>query len=321
MESAGHPIQVVVRRTGLSADVLRAWERRYRIVEPGRAGSGRRLYSNEDIRRLIALRRAIEGGRAIGSIAHLSTEAVEALLAEDATRAVPRARLRRGRPPSVPAGGEPNAAVGSLLDQAMAAVHAFASTDLHETLCLGSVALSQRHLIDQLLLPLLHRVGEEWRDGTLRPGQEHLASEVVRSFVATLPVGSTAIHAPRFLSTTPVGQYHEFGALLAAVTASNAGWSSTYLGPNLPAEEIAAAAIRSGAGVIGLSVIYPAGDERLVDEISRLSAALPEGLTIVMGGPGIAPVQPALSSLGVRTARELKELFSILDELLSRPTP
>ena len=51
-EQPRHPIQVVVRRTGLSADLLRAWERRYAAVEPGRTSTGRRLYSDRDIERL-----------------------------------------------------------------------------------------------------------------------------------------------------------------------------------------------------------------------------------------------------------------------------
>jgi MerR family transcriptional regulator, light-induced transcriptional regulator len=47
-----HPIQVVTRRTGVSADVLRVWEKRYAVVTPIRSASGRRLYSDADIERL-----------------------------------------------------------------------------------------------------------------------------------------------------------------------------------------------------------------------------------------------------------------------------
>ena len=44
-ERATYPLGVVVRLTGLSADVIRVWERRYSVVSPDRTGSRRRLYS------------------------------------------------------------------------------------------------------------------------------------------------------------------------------------------------------------------------------------------------------------------------------------
>jgi DNA-binding transcriptional MerR regulator len=78
-----HPIQVVVRRTGLTADVLRAWEKRYGVIEPGRSEGGRRLYSDRDIERLRLLRRATGAGRRISQIAGLATEELAALVKED----------------------------------------------------------------------------------------------------------------------------------------------------------------------------------------------------------------------------------------------
>src|SRR6185312_8172121 len=79
-----HPMRVVTRRTGLSADLLRAWERRYEVVKPSRSEGGRRLYSDADIERLRLLYRATLAGRSIGQVAELSTEALTALVRLDA---------------------------------------------------------------------------------------------------------------------------------------------------------------------------------------------------------------------------------------------
>ena len=65
------PIGYVSITTGLSAHVLRAWERRYKAVKPGRSSSGRRLYSQEDIDRLALLKRAVARGNSISQIADL----------------------------------------------------------------------------------------------------------------------------------------------------------------------------------------------------------------------------------------------------------
>src|SRR5688500_16961654 len=79
-----HPMRVVTRRTGLNADLLRVWEKRYDVVKPARSSGGRRLYSDDDIERLRLLYRATLAGRNIGQVAGLSTQALSRLVLQDA---------------------------------------------------------------------------------------------------------------------------------------------------------------------------------------------------------------------------------------------
>ena len=81
-----HPIRVVAQRTGLSPATLRAWERRYQVVEPGRSAGGQRLYSDRDVERLRRLHQLTEAGRPISLVASLPDEALEELQAEDRGR-------------------------------------------------------------------------------------------------------------------------------------------------------------------------------------------------------------------------------------------
>ena len=76
-----HPIGVVSRRTGLKPDLIRAWERRYGAVAPGRSDTRRRFYSDADIARLQLLKRVVDTGRSIGQVANLSNEELESLAA------------------------------------------------------------------------------------------------------------------------------------------------------------------------------------------------------------------------------------------------
>ncbi|UCC49299.1 MAG: MerR family transcriptional regulator, partial [Gemmatimonadota bacterium] len=78
-----HPIRIVARRTGLSRDVLRAWELRHGAVEPERTPAGQRLYSDDDIERLRLIQRSLEAGRRIGQVAGLPTEELARLVGED----------------------------------------------------------------------------------------------------------------------------------------------------------------------------------------------------------------------------------------------
>lgn len=77
---AGEPILVVSKRTGLPMATLRAWERRYGFPLPQRRpGTNRRLYSQLDIERLVAVKRAMESGYRVGDLLGKSLEALDAL--------------------------------------------------------------------------------------------------------------------------------------------------------------------------------------------------------------------------------------------------
>src|SRR5688500_15622251 len=82
-----HPIRIVMDRTGLSLETLRAWERRYGAVRPGRTDGSQRRYSDADVERLRLLARLVSGGRSIGQVARLGTEELAALSREDAEQA------------------------------------------------------------------------------------------------------------------------------------------------------------------------------------------------------------------------------------------
>ena len=70
----GYRIGAVARLTGIETVTIRMWERRYAVVEPQRSAGGNRLYSREDINRLAMIKRLVDEGNAIGTIAHLSPE-------------------------------------------------------------------------------------------------------------------------------------------------------------------------------------------------------------------------------------------------------
>jgi DNA-binding transcriptional MerR regulator len=84
----GHPISVVVRRTGLTQDILRAWEKRYQAVVPLRTDTGRRLYTEDQVAKLRLLKQLVDGGRRISDVAELDLPTLQRLADEDAKEAV-----------------------------------------------------------------------------------------------------------------------------------------------------------------------------------------------------------------------------------------
>jgi methanogenic corrinoid protein MtbC1 len=114
---------------------------------------------------------------------------------------------------------------------------------------------------------------------------------------------------------TPTGQVHEFGALLVAATAAAEGWRVTYLGPDLPAEDIAEGAIRTRARAVAVSIVYPSGGLAVDDELRRLRSALPKDITVLLGGAGAAAYGPSIEEIGAVRLTSLEDLRAMLRTL------
>ena len=317
--SPRHSIGVVARRTGLKPDLIRAWERRYSAVEPGRTQTRRRFYSDADIERLLLLRRVVGSGRGIGQVAHLSNQELRALIAEEpAARTVPVVRGPALPPARESSSHAPEDEAEPYLTLCLAAARRLDVQELERQLEQALIALSRQHLLDKLLMPLMQRIGDLWQHGDLRPIHEHMTSSVVRTFVGSLRAAYHApATAPQLIVTTPARQLHELGALIAAAAAATDGWQVTYLGSDLPAEEIAAAAIQKGAKAVGLSVVYPPDDPLLPDELRRLRRLLPRTTQIVVGGRAAAAYAAILDEIEARRVESLKELREELELLRS----
>lgn len=180
----------------------------------------------------------------------------------------------------------------------------------------AAVTLSGPQLRNGVIVPLMHLIGERWREGSLRIVHEHFATSIVRSFLAGMSAGAEkAATAPTVLVTTPSGQHHELGALLAAGAADDFGWNAVYLGPNLPAEEIAAAVRHFHPRVLALSVIYRNGDTLAQKEFRKLAQYLDDDVVVIVGGRAMPALQPLLDELGMRTADNLSDFQDLLSQL------
>jgi methanogenic corrinoid protein MtbC1 len=307
----GHPIKVAVRRTGLSPHVIRVWEKRYDAVTPTRTPTNRRLYTDADIRRLLLLRKATLTGHSIGHIAHLPTEQLAELVAQEEAMAAPPAP---DVPPPVASIPEP---VISYLERCLAATEQLDATELESTLMRARVAFSQPVFIEHLIVPLMQHIGERWRDGSLRIMHEHLASAVIRTILGTLQEHTMEVAetAPTLVVATPTGQLHEIGALLVAATAAREGWNIIYLGPNLPAEEIAAAVQHKHARALALSIVHPADDPRVEQELMKLHQYLVQDMPVLVGGRAAHGYRQVLQRIGAKALDDMPSLRTYLETI------
>lgn len=267
-----YPIRAVARLTGIPLDTLRAWERRYQAVEPRRDERGR-VYSAADVARLKRLAALVREGHAIGQIASLSNAALSKLQA----------------PTEIAAAASTTVDLAPIRD-------ALARYDLPAIAAIldrHAIVLPADALIFSVLLPILRDLGARWESGAIRPAQEHLVSAAIRSVLGGLL--RTLPNSPRagtLLLATAAGERHELGLLCAAVLAAAKGINVVYLGPDLPASDIAHAATIAEADTVLIAATQAAVDSRELRALFRV----PENVEIWVGGAHAAALRAAIGS-------------------------
>jgi DNA-binding transcriptional MerR regulator len=233
-----YPMRVVSRLTGLSADTIRVWERRYSAVAPDRTEGNKRRYNGSQVRRLVLLRRATELGHSIGQVARLHDEELRRIIGETS--------------PDI---GSQVSLYAALVEDYLEAVTVYDVQRAESILTRTAAILPPMTLTLEVIVPLMRRVGEAWLADQLRVAHEHIISGQLRSLLGTLMRHTEPMPgAPRIIVATPPRHLHEFGAIIGAFMAASRGYEPIYLGTNLPYDEISDAADQAHASTILLSV-------------------------------------------------------------------
>ena len=318
MDPKRYPMRAVSEATGLTAHVIRVWEKRYAAIVPFRTPTNHRLYSEEDIERLKLLKAAIEAGQKISRIARLSRDEILDLIEEKSNHGKETDRSFSSQPQIIPLeeDRQSNNVSQYHLDQCYKATEDLNPTALETALIEASVELSQPRLIETVITPLMEKIGSRWQDGSLRIVNQQLASEVIRNFLVGMrSVFNITESAPVVVVATPTGQAHDIGAFTIALVAEAEGWKVIYLGSNLPAEEIAAAAHLNKAIAVALSVTYPPDDPKLKHEAQKLYYGLSELVSIIVGGIAAEAYDGIWDEIGARRVTDLNNFRQVLRQL------
>ncbi|MBL1214608.1 MAG: MerR family transcriptional regulator [Ignavibacteriae bacterium] len=293
-----YPIKAVAQKTGLSVHVIRAWEKRYNAVVPNRTETNRRLYSESDIEKLQILLKLTDQGHNIGGIANLSIDELRDLVEDRQEPRMENYKVQREvRQPTDP---------DKYFTSCLKSVYALDLKELESTLYKASVSFSQPVLLDRIIIPLITHIGDLWKEGEIRVYHEHMVTASLRGFLSNLiDTSKNSESAPKILATTPQGQLHELGALIVSAVASSEGWNVTYLGPNLPAEEIVGAAEQLNCKAIAISIVYPLDDYMLRKELIKFKQILPDNISLLVGGKGARGYLDVLEEIGARVILDI----------------
>lgn len=263
-----YSIKAVTSITGINAETLRAWERRYGAVIPQRDKSGRRIYSPDDVERLTLLHKAREAGHSISKLAKLQSAELDDLLSRNDQTL--------------------NLNNEMIFVQVVDALMQYRLDKCEDLLRRALIAMDPVQYAQDFLMPLLIKVGELWHEGRLSITQEHMFSNCVKRIVLSLvhnlmPFSGGQI---KLIFATLPGEQHEFGILLSCLLAANQGCTCYYLGSSLPVEELVNAQKKLSADVIVLSLVNTEKEEETSTNLQQLVAEIDEKTALWIGGAG-----------------------------------
>jgi DNA-binding transcriptional MerR regulator/methylmalonyl-CoA mutase cobalamin-binding subunit len=267
-------IKAVSQATGVSIETLRAWERRYRVVVPARDPNGRRSYAPEDVIRLRKLHEATERGHAISKLARFSDEELAAVLAAPGKE------------------GPPQLASRSFANQMVVAAENYRPEDCEQALSMALALLPLGDVVRNVLTPVLLDIGERWHSGTFNVAQERIVTGTVRRQVgAVLDTYNRITSSSPIVFATLTEERHELGILMAALIAASRGARCHYLGPDVPAADIAIYARRVAAAVVVLSVPLRASLALANAGVAELAQSLPRPIGLWIGGSAVPQLE------------------------------
>jgi DNA-binding transcriptional MerR regulator len=244
------------RRTGLRPEVLRAWERRYGLLEPQRTGGGQRLYTAHDERRIRRMQGYVSDGFSPAVAARMALGEVAADAAAEAAGSV----AARGEPtaPAGPADAPtlPPVALDVLARALREALDSFDDAAANAAVDRLFATYSLDTVLRDVLLPFFAELGDRWERGEATIAQEHFASALVSGRLRGLARGWDLGSGPRALVGCPPGEAHELGLLCFSLALRARGWRVSYLGADVPVGALQDTCRRLDPAVVVLAAVH-----------------------------------------------------------------
>lgn len=248
------------RRTGVTVPTLRAWERRYDLLEPERSDGGHRLYTEEDVQRVTRMLGLIDRGWS-------------------ASAAAREVRAQRAAGDAVPSRGDSDAA--DLVARLQQAVDRFdgpaADLVVDDTLARLDLVTA----LDTVLMPVLRWVAEGWESDPRVIAREHFATNTLRPRLLRMVRISTAAADRVAIGATPEAEEHDLGLLAACAVAATVGWKVHVLGARTPTRALERAVDALGAGLVIVGAVHGRHARRFLADAPDLGHA-----AVLLGGAG-----------------------------------
>ena len=242
------------RRVGVGADLLRAWERRYGLLEPVRSPGGFRLYTADDAARVARMRQGLARGLS-------AAQAAEAAL---------------------DAGPQADGLIEDAYERLLEAIDSYDEARLQAVLDDALEAFGLETAIGSLIMPVLVEVGNGWERDALAISREHFASNLIRSRLLSLARLWGRGSGPLALLACPEGERHDISLIAFGLILRSHGWRIVFLGADTPLRTVQRTAEATGPDLI-LLVSF---EDSVFEAQKSILRRLARERRLVLGGPG-----------------------------------
>ena len=296
-----YPIRTVTELTGVHSVTLRAWERRYGLIMPERTPKGHRLYTQADIETIQRITELLNQGIAISQVRPLLESGLSRPAEEQ--QSVEADIWQRYR------------------NNMLSAIERFEENEVehlyNDALSLYPLGLVQNHL----LIPLLHQLGERWKNREAGICEEHFFTTYLRS-----KLGSRIQHlnqhnsGPLLLIACLPDEYHEVGMMMFTLAVLDKGYRALILGANAPIEQIPVVHRRRACAGIVLSASSPISNQLLEKELPTLVEQV--AIPVFIGGRASERHREAILNAGAQFAsNDIQYALSRIHERIPLNTP
>ena len=284
----------VSRRTGVAVPTLRAWERRYQLLDPDRTEGGHRLYGERDIDRVRAMMRLLDEG--------WSAAAAARRVAREPATVTP---LR-----TVEGSGE-HTASDDLIDRLEATIATFDAAATDSLVDDVFARFDVPRALDEVLLPVMRRIGQGWEDDPRLIAREHFATNSLRPRLQRLLRSAPTTARRSCIAAAPEGEDHDLGLLAGCAVVAQAGWRIHYLGIRTPTVALESSVAELRPDVVMIGSMFREHGQAFLDGAPDLRPA-----AVVLGGAGFSTEDAARLPNAVVHLGSLSELPETLNRAL-----
>lgn len=246
--------------TGLSPNLIRAWERRYSAVTPERSSTNRRLYSESDIEKLRLLKKGTDSGLTISTICGLPLEKIKHLVLGEKFSDNPEVTNQYR---------DYEYHLGNCFD----AIEKIDANMLQVSLGKASIYLTDYEVINELIVPLVSRVLELSKRGIFNRLQLNLVINVSALFLENLINSITILPNNKKVYFLSLNQtLTKLSLLIAGSLCKIKGYETENLDLNNIDNLIANSNHSNGNNVIIVITLFPDEAAELINNIDYLES-------------------------------------------------